>query len=133
MTVLVVHYDTVGNIQSWRYEASEEYEAGDSELIADGVDHRNLGSMMVDTEADPTELVEDPNWTPTPSHEDLVKETPVRRAQVSSETRSAIATAYDDLQTARSNDDQQSQIDALETIVDQLTDVVTGDTLEEIS
>ncbi len=57
----------------------------------------------------------------------------VRREKISDGTHSAISDAYDNLQTARSNDDQQGQIDALEQIVDELTDVVTGDTLSEIS
>jgi len=57
----------------------------------------------------------------------------VRREKISDSTHTAISNAYDNLQTARSNDDQQGQIDALETIVDELTNVVTGDTLSEIS
>jgi len=57
----------------------------------------------------------------------------VCREKISGGTHSAISNAYDDLQTAKSNNDQQGQINALETIVDELTDVVTGDTLSEIS
>ncbi len=65
--------------------------------------------------------------------QDLPPGESVRREKISDGTHSAISDAYDNLQTARSNDDQQEQIDALETIVDELTDVVTGDTLSEIN
>ncbi len=135
MTQISIKYTESGSIESWRYVVDDDYSGEDGELVVDDreVDHRDLKEKMVDTSADSPTLVDDPNYEPTPTPDELVTEGPVRRAKVSDTTRSNMASAYSNLKTARSNDNLQGQIDALETIVDELTNVVTGDTLSEIS
>ncbi|MFB1066433.1 hypothetical protein [Natrinema sp. H-ect4] len=136
MSRLVVQYRPSGDIVSWRYEVDQDYQADSDELIADtdSVDHRAIdnGEYKVDTSADPPELVDEPDFETTPTHDELVSEEPVRRAKVSDTTRSSVSAAHSNLQTARSNDNLQGQVDALETIVDVLADIVTGDTLSEM-
>jgi hypothetical protein len=58
----------------------------------------------------------------------------VRREKISADTRELIASAYDDLEAAREDDEVglDAEVAALETIVDALVDVITGDTLEEL-
>jgi hypothetical protein len=56
----------------------------------------------------------------------------VNRDLVSDDTRVALGNARDDLAAARDAGDVEGEVAALETIVDELLDVVTGDSLATI-
>lgn len=57
----------------------------------------------------------------------------IARDLVSSATTDAIAQAKLDYDDAKATGDQAAQIDALERIVDELVDVTTGQTLDELA
>lgn len=114
MTVLVIEYDGP-EITGWRYETDEDYLTDDGELVAsEDIDHRDLEAMMVDVDADPHELVENPDYDPRTDFEKHVDGTPVRRADVSETTRSELKDAIDGV------DDPDTK-DALATIYEVLT------------
>lgn len=72
MSLLVIQHESDGTIAEWRYEADNDYEPAAGELVVDtgDVDHRDIVGLRVDVEADPPEIVEDPDYVePTPMDE----------------------------------------------------------------
>lgn len=122
MTTLTIEYDEEsGQVTGWRYEADDGYVPDANELVADEekYDHRDIsrGKFVVDTSAEPPELVENPDYDPRPPLERVEDEAdslkgngPVQRQKVSEQSKQ-------DFRDARSNDDLQTQLDILFEIV----------------
>ena len=97
--MLVIQYDTEGDIRDWRYEIDDEYQAADDEIVVNpsSVDHRRIDAYRVDTSSDPAKLVKKSN-PQTPES--------VQREEISQESK-------DEFRAARSNNDLQTQLDIL--------------------
>lgn len=117
MSELIVSYDDAGTVTDWRYESDEDYQPADNELAVDdeAYDHRdiNAGVYLVDTAADPPGLVEDPDYRPTPTLDELgerIRQKPAERQGDAQEFQQRF-------ETARQDGDLQGQIDIIWEVV----------------
>lgn len=119
MTVLVVEHAEDGTVTDWWYETDDGYEPADGEIITER-DHRGLGRMVVDVDAEQPELVDDRDFDPRSSLEkldDRVGDVPVSRGEVSEATKVDVAEAIDAGET--------------EVALDKLFEIVTGDEVSD--
>lgn len=121
MTTLIIKYDTdTGSIENWKYDACDSPETGDNEIVVSqrGVNHRELAAKKVDVSTDPPELVDDP--------EHVVPEK-LDRAKVTTDSKRMCREARQKRITAKSGSSLQTQIDALQTQLDELFEIITGE------
>lgn len=99
MTQLVVTYDSEGTIRRWRYEPDDDYQADADELAVsdEEYDHRELEQYMVDVDADPPTLIDDPEYDPRSPIEKRVEELE-KATGMDGEGKRGIASRLDDLE-----------------------------------